>query len=171
MIDIKLAKELKKAGLVWSPKMGDWFATVLSPLWWLKGKKTGEEEIYLLTGQPTETGYFGWSMSDTEPFCELFTHDGQKQEESWEHLDKNFLWLPRLDQLAAELSLHVKSFKLVFENISTESSEITGYWVSYVTEGPEKKERLSPEVFYSPVTEESLGRALLAVLMSKHQQQ
>jgi len=110
-------------------------------------------------------------MSDTEPFCELFTHDGQKQEESWEHLDKNFLWLPRLDQLAAELSLHVKSFKLVFENISTESSEITGYWVSYVTEGPEKKERLSPEVFYSPVTEESLGRALLAVLMSKHQQQ
>jgi len=167
MLDIKLARELKEAGLAWSPKAGDWFATVLSPIWWLKGKKTGEKEIYLLTGQATETGYYGWSTADTEPFCELYTHDGQKQEEAWEHLEKNFVWLPRLDQLAAELSLHVKSFKLVFECVSTETAEVSGYWVSYVTEGPEKEELPSPEVFYSSISEESLGRALLAVLKNQ----
>lgn len=174
MINIELAKELKESGLTWSPKVGDWFASMLSPIWWLKGKKNGEEELYLLTGQPTESGYYGWSMVDTEPFCELFTHDGQRQEEMWDILEKNFIWLPRLDQILEELSRQKKSFKIVFETANRDTATVSGYWVHFVTENTEedgkekeddeKNEIPSPEVFYSATAEEALGRALLSLL-------
>lgn len=167
MISIKLARELKEAGLPWSPKVGDWFASILSPIWWLKRKKTGGEEIYLLTGQPTESGYYGWSMVDTEPFCELYTHDGNRQEETWEHLEKHFIWLPRLDQLVEELSRRKKTFKFVYETVNKDTDTVSGYWVSYLKEDPEKAEDNEiplPEVYYSAKAEDSLGRALLSLL-------
>lgn len=167
MINIEIARELKEAGLTWSPRVGDWFASMLSPIWWLKGKKTGEEELYLLTGQPTESGYYGWSMVDTEPFCELYTHDGQPQEEIWELLNSHFIWLPRLDQLLEELSRRKKTFKMVYETVSQDTATVSGYWVSYPAEDAEKAENDEtppPEVHYSATAEEALGRALVSLL-------
>lgn len=164
MLSVKLARELKEAGLTWSPKVGDWFVTRLSPTWWLKSKKSGEEELYLLTGQPTENGYYGWSMVDTEPFCELFTHDGTRQEENWEHLDKNFIWLPRLDQLAGELSLRARSFHILFKGPGGDPPERTGYWVAYAAGESKNEEPPTFKDFYSETPEEAMGIALLSLM-------
>lgn len=172
MITIGLARELKEAGLTWLPKAGDCFASVLTPIWWLKGSKAGAEELYLLTGQPTESGYYGWSTVDTEPFCELFTHDGSRQEDNWVQLEKYFTWLPRLDQLMEEISSRTKSFKIVYETVSRETSTVSGYWLHFMSDEKEKtenedseeKETSPPEVFYSATAEECLGRALLSLL-------
>lgn len=164
MLNINLAKELKKAGLSWSPEVGDWFATKLSPIWWLNGKKTGEEGLYFLTGKPTDAGYYGWSMVDSEPFCELVTHDGQRQEESWKHLGDNFTWLPRLDQLLQELVKHTKSFKLVYEKYDTDSKIVAGYWVTYTIHCSEDEEAPPSEVICEKTTEEAVGKALLSLM-------
>lgn len=167
MLNIKLARELKKAGLSWSPKAGDWFATRLSPTWWLKSKKTGREEQYLLTGQPTENGYYGWSVVDTEPFCELFTHDGMRQEENWEYLDKNFTWLPGLDQLTGELARRTRSFHVVFKDSGGDPAARSGYWVSYAAGEPEAEDAPHPEDFFSETLEEAMGTALLSLLQQE----
>lgn len=167
MLNIKLASQLKEAGLSWTPQAGDWFATRLSPTWWLKTRKTGGEEMYLLTGQPTENGYYGWSVVDTEPFCELFTHDGVRQEENWEHLDKNFIWLPRLDQITREISLRARSFHIVCKNGSEEPGGTSGYWVAYLTGEPGNENPAPPEDLYSETIEEAMGMALLALLHKK----
>lgn len=164
MSNIKLAMDLKEAGLAWSPGAGDRFATRLSPTWWLKGKKSGEEEIWLLTGQPTENGCYGWSIMDTEPFCELYTHDGTRQEENWEHLDKNFLWLPRADQLAGELVRRTRSFHILYKGPGGDPEEKTGYWVAHSAGYAEGGEAASDGEFYSDTLEEALGRALISLL-------
>jgi hypothetical protein len=105
-------------------------------------------------------------MVDTEPFCELFTHDGKRQDESWHHLTTHFLWLPTLEQLTRELSLRTKFFKLVFENVCTGSSAAAGYWVSCATESGEEKKVPSLEVYHAANPEEAMGTALLSLLQN-----
>ncbi|MFZ5633300.1 MAG: hypothetical protein ACOY40_10680 [Bacillota bacterium] len=162
MLDLNLARELKEAGLAWTPKAGDWFATRLSPTWWLKGKKTGEEEVYLLTGQPTDSGYYGWSTVDTEPFCELFTHDGKRQEENWDYLAENFLWVPGADQLVQEIIQRTKSFRIVYQDAGNDPEAGSGYRASYTTE-PDNEEESAREFFASTI-EEALAMVLLSLM-------
>lgn len=164
MLNINLAKELKEAGLRWNPEIGDWFTTKLSPIWWLRGKETSEEGLHFLIGQPTETNYYGWNMVNSEPFCELLTHDGQRQEENWKHLNDNFTWLPRLDQLLQEMVKHTESFKLVYEKYDIDSKIIAGYWVTYTTQCSENKEVIPPEVICEKTNEEAVGKALLSLI-------
>lgn len=164
MLSVNLAKKLKEAGLAWSPEVGDWFVTRLSPTWWLKSKKNGEEELCFLTGQPTENGYYGWSIVDTEPFCELFTHDGMRQEENWEYLDNNFIWLPRLDQLTREMVKRARSFHVLYKGPGGDPPEYTGYWVAYANAELEGEEALPPEDHYSSTLEEAMGAALLSLM-------
>jgi len=163
MLSIKLAQELKEAGLSWTPEAGDWFATRLSPTWWLKNKRSGEEEVRLLTGQPTENGFYGWSTVDTEPFCELFTHDGTRQEENWDYLEKKFIWIPRVDQLVRELALRTKSFHVIYKGPAGDPPETAGYWVAYATGEPETGET-PPGDFYAETLDEALGIALISLL-------
>ncbi len=164
MLNIKLAADLKKAGLSWSPEAGDWFATKLTPTWWLKGKKRAEEDLCLLTAQPTENGCYGWSIVDTEPFCELLSPDGTRQEENWDCLENNFLWLPRVDQLARELSMRTKSFHILYKGPGCDPSDRTGYWVAYTTGDGGTGKAPASEDFYSNSLEEALARALITLL-------
>ncbi|MCL6479655.1 MAG: hypothetical protein K6T65_14840 [Peptococcaceae bacterium] len=163
MLDLKLARKLKEAGLAWTPKEGDWFATRLSPTWWLNGKKTGGEKLYILTGQPTDSGYYGWSTVDTEPFCELFTHDGKRQEENWRYLAENFLWVPGIEQLVQEITRRAKSLSIVYQDAGNDPEAVSGYRSSYITTEPGSEDELSGEFFASTI-EEALAMALLSLL-------
>ena len=167
MVSITLAMELKEGGLNWTPGIGDWFATKLPPTWWLKGKKSGQKALYLLTGQPTENGYYGWSIIDTEPFCELFTHDGLRQDENWEYLNQNFLWLPRIDQLIKELSQRTMSFHILYKAPQGKPEEKTGYWIAYT---PATGDTTNDVYGHGQSLEDALGYTLLSILIKKTMQ-
>lgn len=166
MLSIDLAAQLKSAGLAWEPAAGDYFVTRLKPTWWLNSGKSKGPNIWLLAAQPTETGYSGWSLVDTEPFSELYSHDGQPQVEYWAFLNEEFTWLPRLDQLVRELSARTAGYKLGFEKVAITAPGLSGYWIAVtIPSRTEKAEKTpSPRVFYASTPEEAAGRALLFIL-------
>jgi len=171
VLKLELALDLKAEGLLWTPEVGDCFATRLKPTWWLNGKKGGGDEILLLTGQPTENGYYGWSMVDTEPFCELYTHDGLRQEENWQYLEQNFVWLPRVDQLVRELGLRTRSFHILGKSPCAGPEEKTGFWVAWAAGEDQEGEAPPDGDYYAQTLEEALALALLSLLKGRTEAQ
>lgn len=119
-VSIELAKQLKDAGPVWEPKRGDFFATCDDP---------EMANIYVISGESDlspELGgkmwFYGGDLCNrdggcrlNETFCYCMNMDGFKPE--WLKVfsvasARERLWLPREDQLRAEIEKHGYKYKI-----------------------------------------------------------
>jgi len=182
MISLEMARKLKNAGLVWEPKEGDFFAYVDD------GEKIREQweiastNIYIVSSEKylvDELGgrmvFFGGGLCSRdggcftdETYCSYMNKTGFNPElniysvASW---DKK-LWLPRLDQLLAEIEKegycwdmvrgekewfrigvthknHMKNFQLfhdcTFKHKSEKASQATAEALLWIYENKEVK--------------------------------
>lgn len=163
-VSIELAGQLKKAGLEWVPKRGDFFATCYDP---------ELANVYVISGETEmspELGgkmwFYGGDLCNrdggcrlNETFCYCMNMDGFKPE--WLKVfsvasAREKLWLPSFDRLRMEIGRR-------------------GYWWGNVSEGKVSIMRedlreafsLPPRGFKASTTEDAFGLALLWILVKK----
>lgn len=166
-VSLEMAKKLKKAGLQWEPKEGDWFATSCSSLSYVYGgMKNGivwgnhneyilrelgtDDKVYLLTDQDVDSGFYGWSIGDSFP-------------EERELIDRYFLWLPTLSDLLEWLEN--KEYVIDLFNIP-----LSNKWIKFLRLWRKTKNRnkrvQNMDCDYADTWEDAAGKAVLWVLES-----
>lgn len=109
MISLEMAKRLKDAGLKWEPQNGDWFATgddEYANIFVISGEQQLVDELggkqWFFHGHSCVRGD-GCFMDETASYC--MNMDGFRCD-NWKYdvtSAREMLWLPRLDQLLAEI--------------------------------------------------------------------